>query len=79
MIKVLYFARIAELTGTRQEQIPLPASHTSTAFLALLRERHPALADVKNLKMAINQDHAAANATLRAGDEVALFEPVTGG
>jgi molybdopterin converting factor small subunit len=29
--------------------------------------------------MAVNQDIAAAGTTLREGDEVALFPPVTGG
>lgn len=79
MIKVLYFARIAELTGTRQEQVDLAQAQISADVLAALQQRHPALATVKNLKMAVNQSHARPDTPIKSGDEVALFEPVTGG
>ena len=38
-----------------------------------------ALADMKVVRVAVNQDMAAAAAPLKPGDEVAFFPPVTGG
>lgn len=78
-ISVLYFARIAELTGLREEHLTLSLPTTGTALLEMLRTRHPALAQVKNLRLAVNQTHAPASIAIQGDDEVALFEPVTGG
>src|SRR5580658_5863380 len=38
-----------------------------------------ALADLEVVRVAVNQDYAAPDRVLAAGDEVALFPPVTGG
>ena len=48
-------------------------------LLAALGERYPQLEPAARLKLAINQTHAKPTAPIRAGDEVAVFEPVTGG
>ncbi len=47
--------------------------------LGLDRETLALDGDGRNFRMAVNQDIAAAGTTLREGDEVALFPPVTGG
>jgi len=78
-INLLYFARVAELVGKRSEAWPLPAATTGTELLAALEVRYPDLAPTTRLKLAINQTHAKATAAIQPGDEVAVFEPVTGG
>jgi molybdopterin synthase sulfur carrier subunit len=79
-INLLYFARVAELVGSRQESWVLPEAAISGAeLLASLQQRYPQLAPAARLKLAVNQTHAKATVTIRAGDEVAVFEPVTGG
>ena len=78
-ITVLYFARIAELTGVRQESLAATGIGNGHALLAAIQARHPALAEVKNLRLAVNQTHAPHGVNIVPGDEVALFEPVTGG
>lgn len=78
-IDLLYFARVAELVGKRAETWPLAADTTGEHLLAELRARYPRLAQARRLRLAINQEHAAPAARVRAGDEVAIFEPVTGG
>lgn len=78
-IDLLYFARIAELVGKRQEAWPLTQACTGAQLLAALQERYPQLEPAARLKLAINQTHAKASATVQPGDEVAVFEPVTGG
>jgi len=78
-IELLYFARIAELVGKRAESWPLEAPTTGAALLETLRRRYPQLEDAGRLRLAVNQEHAPAGAPVRPGDEVAVFEPVTGG
>ncbi|OZI20368.1 molybdopterin converting factor subunit 1 [Bordetella genomosp. 9] len=79
-IQLLYFARVAELTGRRAEAWSLPADTiTGAALLGSLEERYPQLAPSGRLKLAVNQTHVKHTATIRPGDEVAVFEPVTGG
>ncbi|OZI46144.1 molybdopterin synthase sulfur carrier subunit [Bordetella genomosp. 5] len=78
-IDLLYFARIAELTGKRSEVWPLAGPTTGTQLLAALTERYPQLGQTRRLKLAINQTHAKPEAVIAPGDEVAVFEPVTGG
>lgn len=79
MIRVLYFAQVAELMGCREERQPLDAPIPATQWLAALEARCPALAPAARLKLAINQQHTSHAATIQPGDEVAVFEPVTGG
>lgn len=79
-ITVLYFAQVAEITQQRQEQWDLPTSLSVKQWLELLVERYSALAPMQaRLKVAINQYHVNHDAVINSGDEVAVFEPVTGG
>jgi molybdopterin synthase sulfur carrier subunit len=78
-IEVLYFARIAEDLGMRRETQPLAGPVRADAWLADLLRRHPALGPGDGLKIAINQEYANRTSLIHPGDEVALFEPVTGG
>ncbi|KQZ96009.1 MAG: MoaD/ThiS family protein [Achromobacter sp.] len=78
-INLLYFARVAELVGKRTEIWPVQGESTGAQLLAALGERYPQLEPATRLKLAINQTHAKPTAPIRAGDEVAVFEPVTGG
>lgn len=78
-IELLYFARVAELLGTRGETLPLPQPATTVGLRAALNARYPQLQGLAQLRIAINQTHVKGEAALAAGDEVAVFEPVTGG
>ena len=78
-INLLYFARVAELTGKRNEAWPMSEPTTGAQLLDALQARYPDLAPASRLKLAINQTHSRASATIQPGDEVAIFEPVTGG
>jgi molybdopterin synthase sulfur carrier subunit len=83
-IEVLYFARLREVFGREREQIELPGNVLDVAGLtAWLRSRGDAwereLAPGKPVRIAVNQDMAAAATPVGNGDEVAFFPPVTGG
>ncbi|MGB6241677.1 MAG: MoaD/ThiS family protein [Castellaniella sp.] len=78
-IKVLYFAQVAEHLGIRQETQALDAPIQAGVWLDALATRCPALGAASSLKLAINQEHASRQDTIRPGDEIAVFNPVTGG
>ena len=83
-VKVLFFANLREQLGTGVEEVDLPDSASTVAGLRMQLMRRggawqDVLADMKVVRVAVNQDMAAANAPLNQGDEVAFFPPVTGG
>lgn len=83
-IRLLYFARLREVLGLARETLVLDTAQPTLAdLLATLRSRggvwSEELAQGRNFRMAINQDIAGPEATLRDQDEVAIFPPVTGG
>ena len=83
VLKILYFASLRETLGQGSEQLELPPGVTDVAslrcFLAARGDQWQALATVRNLRCAVNQDIAALDAVVADGDEVAFFPPVTGG
>ncbi len=83
-MKVLYFAWIKARLGTGEEEVDPPAEVETVADLVQwLRGRsathNEVLADTCAVRVAINQEFARLDDAVRAGDEVALFPPVTGG
>jgi len=83
-MRLLYFAWLRTKLGVGEEQVAPPAEVATVAqLIAWLRTRGPAweaaLADLGKLRVAVNQDYVGLDHPLRAGDEVALFPPVTGG
>lgn len=83
-MKMLYFAWIRAKIGMAEEQISPPPEVRKVGelldwlearggnFAAALRERSV-------VKVAVNQEYVGPEHLLQAGDEVALFPPVTGG
>jgi len=83
-VRLLFFASLREQVGSAGEEIELPAEVTTLAGLRVhLMARGgawgSALGDERRLRTAVNQELATSGATLRGGDEVAFFPPVTGG
>lgn len=83
-IKVLYFARIKEAVNYSTEEITLPSDiSTITALKNYLAQRGEVWANLFNgkqtIRAAINHELVSDLTTIKAGDEVAFFPPVTGG
>ncbi|HEV8503324.1 MAG TPA: molybdopterin converting factor subunit 1 [Casimicrobiaceae bacterium] len=83
-VRIVYLARLREAFGRDAETWALPADATDVAALvAALRARGGAwsheLAAGRAVRVAVNQVMASPSTPVRAGDEVALFPPVTGG
>ncbi len=83
-MKILYFAWLRQRVGAGEETVDLPADVRDVAGLIdWLKSRGPnyreALRDTSAIRVAVNQEFAGLNAAVAAGDEVALFPPMTGG
>jgi len=83
-MKILYFARLRQIIGRGQDDINIPADvKTVGALVDYLKGRDEgiaaAFADLRTLKVAVNQSHASLEASLAGATEVAFFPPVTGG
>jgi molybdopterin synthase sulfur carrier subunit len=86
MIDILYFARLRESLGLTREQLDLSRQTgigSVADLLAHLRARgepwSTTLGEGESVLAAVNQEIARPDTTIRDGDEVALFPPVTGG
>lgn len=83
-MKLLYFAWLRSKTGIGAEEVSPPAEVATVAeLLDWIAGRGPgyaaALADRRVVRVAVNQEYVGPEHPVRAGDEVALFPPVTGG
>ncbi len=83
-MKLLYFAWLRVKIGKAEETVDLPAGVTTVAaLLDWLKGRGPGFADAlrdgRIVRVAVNQHYVGRDHPVRAGDEVALFPPVTGG
>jgi molybdopterin converting factor subunit 1 len=81
VVSVLYFAALRDLAGTGEERVSLPRLPTSVeALLAVLEERHGALAGrLTSVRVAVDEEFAETSRELRGGEVVALIPPVSGG
>lgn len=82
MIDVLYFAWLRERIGLGHERVETRAA-TVMALVEELRAREEryaaAFADLRSLRVAVDQDLADFDAPLAGVREVAFFPPMTGG
>ena len=81
---LLYFAWVRQKLGRGEEKIDLPAGVSTVAQLVEhLRLRgddfSEVFSDLRRLRVAVNHEHVGWNTSLRDGDEIAFFPPVTGG
>jgi molybdopterin synthase sulfur carrier subunit len=83
-VKLVFFAGLREQLGTTAEEVELPSGvGTIAALRSHLVQRGGAYAKVFGgkalIRSAVNQDMAQPAASIKAGDEIAFFPPVTGG
>ncbi len=82
-LTVLYFASLGEKFGCDKEQLTLTSEACTVASLkSQLGERGETwkkLLQDKSTRCAVNQSIANDTQTLKSGDDVAFFPPVTGG
>lgn len=82
-IRVKYFAILREAAGREEEAVDWQGDDgTLGGFLGHLGERRPEIGAVlreRPVLAAVNEEYAEKERSLKEGDEVALFPPVSGG
>ena len=80
IVRVLYFAGLADAVGEREEAVELDEAGCVSDLLAHLTARHPNTAPYHLVMMvAVNEVYVERDHTLSDGDVVALIPPVSGG
>lgn len=79
-LRVQLFARYAELLGAAEVAVAVRSPATVADVLTALRTAHPAARDLPARPLvAVNLRQVALDAPVRAGDEIALLPPLSGG
>ncbi len=82
-IRVRYFAFLREAAGKEHETVELSSEGASVDdVLGVLGSRGGELGELLRRRptlFAVNGEYAARDSSVREGDEVALFPPVSGG
>jgi molybdopterin synthase catalytic subunit len=79
-VRLLYFGAAREAAGREEEQLEVGAPATSASVFEEVLNAHPALRRFgRSLLVAVNEEYARGEAEVHAGDEIAIFPPVSGG
>lgn len=79
-VRLLYFGAAREEAGREEEQLEVGSPATAASVFEEVLNAHPALRRFgRSLLVAVNEEYAGPEAEVRAGDEVAIFPPVSGG
>ena len=87
-VKVRYFARFRELSGTGEEIIELPEGSKISDLIGHIKSIHPDFKreafsegynDEVDINVSKNGRYASFDEELKEGDIVALFPPTSGG
>ena len=72
------FGITKDIVGARETVIDLEGD-TVGSLRKVLKKRFPALAEVRSLMIAVNNNYAEDNQSIEESDEIALIPPVSGG
>jgi molybdopterin synthase catalytic subunit len=79
-VRVLLFATYREVAGKKELEVELPPGATLQDLLSQVGQTHPRLKPFEDsMLVAVNQEFVDPGTRLKAGDEVALLPPVSGG
>jgi molybdopterin converting factor subunit 1 len=79
-VRVLFFGVLKDLAGKASDSLDLPENATLADVLTHYKMAIPRFKNTTaSLAMSVNQEYAGPATRLKAGDEVALLPPVSGG
>jgi MoaE-MoaD fusion protein len=79
-VKLLFFATLKDIVGASHLQLDLPAGATINELLSRLEATYPRFKGYRPVLLtAINEEYVDRNTSIKEGDEVAIFPPVSGG
>lgn len=80
LVRVLFFGMLKELAGRSSESLTVSDQATAGDVLAHYAQQIPSLHQaLSSIAISVNQQYAHATDKLRAGDEIGLLPPVSGG
>ena len=81
-IQVMIFASLRESLGESQINLTVPVESTVETLLEKIQDtygRDNPLVNIRDARIAVNQQLAEIDQVIRQDDEVAIFPPITGG
>jgi molybdopterin synthase catalytic subunit len=79
-VRLLFFASIKDIVGSRQIDVEIPAGSTVASLLSELETRYPRIAGYRSVLLtSVNEEYAKPETKIADGDEVGIFPPVSGG
>jgi molybdopterin synthase sulfur carrier subunit len=79
-VTILYFAHLADRTGTREEAREIPQGTTAAVLRELLAKAHSKLGDaLKSCRIAVQEEFVEPGTILNDGQTIAFIPPVSGG
>lgn len=78
-INILVFGAAKDIVGVPVVVMQLEQAAPVAEIKQWLTEQYPALAALSSFALAVNGAYAQPSALVRAGDEVAIIPPVSGG
>ncbi len=79
-IRVLFFASLADIAGMRETTVDAAAVTDVSSVFNQFARQFPALENYRSsVLFALNSEFARPGSSVRDGDEIAFFPPVSGG
>ncbi|TYP94462.1 molybdopterin synthase sulfur carrier subunit [Sphingobacterium allocomposti] len=78
-INVLAFGIAKEIVGRPKEVLDVSDGITAGELKVLLEEKYPDLLKLRSYFLAVNEEYATEEQSIKADDEIALIPPVSGG
>jgi len=79
-VRLLFFASLKDIVGSRQLQLDLPHGATVDDLLTRLEAQYPRMKEYRPVVLtAVNEEYVDQRTPIQEGDEVAIFPPVSGG
>ncbi|BFY98490.1 hypothetical protein BsWGS_01530 [Bradybaena similaris] len=82
LVNLLFFAKGKEIVGQKQAQLYLPQKTTGKNILESILNEFPELELIaNNVVLSLNEEYLdnSTEVNLKAGDEVAVIPPISGG
>ncbi len=78
-VTILSFGSIREIFGNKFTEIEVPDTTTVDSLKALLESKYPRIKGIASYMVAINDEYASGDSTIKQSDEIAVIPPVCGG